>query len=181
MKNEPAEQPQASTCVTESVSLRAATPDDESFLFALYASTRAEEIAAWGWDEAQRNNFLRFQFMAQRQHYEMSYPQMDHEIILFNGTAAGRIMVFRSDHEIILVDIALLPEQRGLGAGTVLIQLLLEEARHTCKPLRLHVTKENRARRLYARLGLEIVEETETHFKMEYRPAVGEKETGNNA
>jgi len=48
-----------------SIDLRAATASDEPFLFALYASTREHELAAWGWEPAQRDAFLRMQWMAQ--------------------------------------------------------------------------------------------------------------------
>ena len=40
------------------VTLRPLHADDELFLFALYCSTRADEIAAWGWEPAQREAFL---------------------------------------------------------------------------------------------------------------------------
>ena len=36
------------------VRVRPMRADDEPFLFALYCSTRADEIATWGWEPAQR-------------------------------------------------------------------------------------------------------------------------------
>lgn len=156
--------------MTRNVAMRPVCADDEAFLYELYASTRAEEMAAWGWDAAQQEMFLRLQFTAQRQHYEMAYAQSDHKIILFDDRAAGRMLVFRSELEIVLVDIALLPEHRNTGIGAALIGDLLLEAEQAGKPVRLHVIKQNRARRLYERLGFEIIEDTGTHFKMERRP-----------
>ena len=39
------------------INCRRARPDDESFLYELYASTRSEEMADWGWDTAQQEFF----------------------------------------------------------------------------------------------------------------------------
>jgi len=47
-------------------SLRPIRLDDEGFLFRLYASTRQEEISAWGWNQAQQEAFLHVQYTAQR-------------------------------------------------------------------------------------------------------------------
>ena len=59
------------------VSLRPEQPEDEDFLFAVYASTRAEELAVTGWDEATRSAFLNLQFRAMRQGYHASFPQAE--------------------------------------------------------------------------------------------------------
>lgn len=153
-----------------SVTLRTTNPGDESFLYDLYCSTRNEEIAAWGWDASQQEAFLRLQFNAQRQHYDLSYEGADHKIILLDDQPVGRILVFDCEREYVLVDIALLPQLRGNGIGTQLIQTLLDEAGHSGKPVVLHVEKHNRARRLYERLGFETVGDTGVYFKMEWRP-----------
>jgi ribosomal protein S18 acetylase RimI-like enzyme len=51
-----------------------------------------------------------------------------------------------------------------------LIKDLLTEAERAGKPVSLHVAKDNRARRLYERLGFETLEDTGIYFKMESRP-----------
>ena len=159
-----------------SVTLRTANPDDEAFLHELYCSTRSEEISGWGWDASQQQAFLRLQFIAQRQHYEMAYEGADHKIVLLEDRPAGRILVFRSEQEYVLVDIALLPDQRGGGIGTALILKLLDEAKHAGKGVSLHVEKHNRARKLYQRLGFETVGDSGVYFKMEWRPDPDETE-----
>ena len=158
-----------------SFDLRPACADDEAFLFELYCTTRNEEIAAWGLDSSQQEILLRMQFNAQRQHYELAYEATEHSIILAENRPTGRIMVFRSEHEFVLVDIALLPDARGRGIGTALIADLLTEAERAGKPVSLHVAKDNRARRLYERLGFEICEDTGMYFKMELLPERGHK------
>ncbi len=44
--------------------LRPEEPQDQAFLFELYASTRREELDAWGWPPQARAAFLRMQFQA---------------------------------------------------------------------------------------------------------------------
>ena len=150
--------------------LRPACAVDEAFLFELYCATRSEEIATWGLESTQQEMLLRMQFNAQRQHYELAYEALEHSIILVGNRPMGRIMVFRSEREFVLVDVALLPDARSMGIGTALIADLLTEAERAGKPVSLHVAKDNRARRLYERLGFETLEDTGMYFKMESRP-----------
>jgi ribosomal protein S18 acetylase RimI-like enzyme len=58
-----------------------------------------------------------------------------------------------------IVDIALLPEQRGKGIGTALLRDLLAEADGTGKRVTIHVERLNPALRLYERLGFRVAEE----------------------
>jgi ribosomal protein S18 acetylase RimI-like enzyme len=151
------------------VTLRPAGPDDESFLYELYCSTRVEEMAAWGLDQAQQKTFLELQFTARQRHYEIAFEGADHKIILCDDRPIGRMLVYRSEREIRLVDIALLPETRNGGIGASLIQALLEEARSTGKSVTLHVDKLNRAARLYERLGFSVTGDTGGSYKMEWQ------------
>jgi ribosomal protein S18 acetylase RimI-like enzyme len=153
-----------------SVTLRPACADDEGFLLALYASTRQDEMAAWGWPAAQQEIFLRLQYLALQQRYAAERDRSEHRIILREGVPVGRILVIRSADEIRLADIALLPEQRSTGIGSALIGDLQEEAVRTGLPVRLHVTRDNRAARLYERLGFVVIGDTGSHFKMEWLP-----------
>ena len=104
--------------------LRDATPDDEAFLFEVYASTRMEELAATGWNDNQKRAFIQMQFLAR----ERSQPRVDSKIILLNGRAIGRMLVDRGETAILLRDIALLTEYRNAGIGSRLIQELMKEA-----------------------------------------------------
>src|SRR5689334_8532085 len=93
------------------VSLRAATPDDQDFLFEVYASTRIDELAETGWPDDQKRAFIQMQFRIR----ERSYPRVDNHIVLLNGRAIGRMLVDRGSEEIVLRDIALLTEYRNAG------------------------------------------------------------------
>ena len=152
------------------VTLRPVRPDDKDFLFQLYASTRAAELAPLDWGETERTVFLRMQFDAQCRDYAARFPAAGHQLILLDNERAGRIWVARSVEEIRLVDIALLPSACGLGIGTRLLKELIAEAAAAAKPLRLSVPKHNEAaRRLYERLGFTLTGEMTTHFRMEHK------------
>lgn len=149
--------------------LRALEPGDEAFLYSLYCSTRSDEIDGWGLAGPQREIILELQFRARERHYDIAFPHADHRIILVDELPAGRIMVFRSAVEIRLVDVALLPAHRGRGIGESLVRSLCDEAASAGKPVTLHVTKSNRAARLYERMGFRTVDDIGTDYKMEWR------------
>lgn len=154
------------------VELRPVVADDDSFLFEVYASTRHDEMAAWGWDAAQRDGFLRMQFMMQRNAYAMQFPEASHDIILLDEKPVGRMIVARHDYAIRFVDFALLPEARGKGIGTRLFREVLDEAAATSRPCLLKVLKANpRAVQLYERLGFVNTGEDAIYVDMEWRSA----------
>src|SRR5207302_173775 len=72
-----------------------------------------------------------------------------------------------------IVDIAFLPEHRGRGMGTALMQDLLDEAELAGKPVTIHVEQFNPAMRLYRRLGFEKVEGHGVYDLMRWTPADG--------
>ena len=152
------------------ITLRPVQEPDQLFLAALYASTRADEMALVDWPAETRQAFLRMQYDAQTGYYRQVFPDMDYRIILRDGSAIGRIIVHRAAEEIRLVDVALVPEARNVGIGTGLIGELLDEAQETHKPLRLHVETFNRARHLYIRLGFHELENNGIYSHMEWQP-----------
>lgn len=135
--------------------LRPAVAADEGFLRRLYDSTRAQELAAWGWDAAAQSAFLDLQFRAQRTHHQRLWPQASEEIVLVDGQPAGRRLWALGESELRLIDIALLPECQGQGVGGALVQALMDLAAHNGLTLRLMVQSDGPAQRLYQRLGLQ--------------------------
>ena len=131
------------------LSLREATPADQAFLLEVYASTRLEELEPFGWDDDQKQAFIKMQFMAR----ERTYPRADSRVILLSGRPVGRMLVDRGEATILLRDIALLTEYRNAGIGTRLIEDLKTEAVSSGKPIELHVVATSAAVRLYERLG----------------------------
>lgn len=151
-----------------SLRLRPITPEDEPFLAALYASTRAQELALTNWSDDEKAMFCRMQFNAQTADYQRNYSDASFQIIERDGVAAGRLLVRRLDDAIYVIDIALLPEHRGAGIGTKLLKDLQEEARAAGKKLSIHVEQFNPARRLYERLGFQQVEEKGVYLLMRW-------------
>jgi ribosomal protein S18 acetylase RimI-like enzyme len=152
------------------VTLRPETDADIPFLQAVYASTRAEEMALVDWPLEQQQEFVLSQFRFQRQHYKQYYSDSQFDVILVDDAPAGRLYVHRGPKEIRIVDIALLPEFRGRGIGQGLLEGLQSEARAKGQPVSIHVERFNRALRLYERLGFKIAgEQGPVYFYMEYR------------
>jgi ribosomal protein S18 acetylase RimI-like enzyme len=153
----------------EGITLRPIRPEDEGFLFDVYASTRVDELDALGWSDAQRETLLRMQFRAQHQSYLAQFPMADFQIILWHERPIGRLYIERKTDEMRGIDIALVPEYRQAGIGTAILRDLLAEAARDGKPFRIHVEKFNRAQQLYKRLGFTTLDDGAYLF-MEWRP-----------
>ena len=151
-----------------SINLRPIVPEDEAFLYQVYAGTRTEELAVTGWDEAQKEQFLRMQFHAQHRYYQETFPDACYQVIASEEHLAGRLYVDRRPEEIGIIDIALLPAYRGLGIGSVLLKEILAEASAARKPVRIYVERFNRALRLYERLGFRMIGDTGVYFHLEW-------------
>src|SRR5258706_2224397 len=82
-----------------SLALREVGINDGPFLFRLYASTRQEEIAAWGWNQARQEMFLRMQFRAWQQGLLAQASTTEDRIVLIEDQPIGRIVVIRSSTE----------------------------------------------------------------------------------
>lgn len=152
----------------ETVSLRPITPADEAFLLALYTSTRELELQVVPWTPEQKQQFLEMQFRAQHQYYQDHYTGSTFDVILVDGTPAGRLYVARWATEIRIIDIAMLPAWRGQGLGTSLLQAMQTEAADAKKRLTIHVERMNPALRLYERLGFMLSEDKGVYLFLEW-------------
>lgn len=172
----PTHNPIALIPMNQATSLRPERPDDAPFLSQLYASTRADEMNLVAWDERQKEEFLRMQFALQTLHYRQYFPDAAFLIIELEAQPIGRLYVDRSPGQIVVMDIALVPEHRGSGIGGRLMQEILSEARDTQRPVRIHVERHNPALRFYERLQFRLIEDKGIHFYMEWvpEPATGE-------
>ncbi len=150
--------------------LRSAEEGDHVFLYQLYASTRADELAAWGWAEAQREAFLQLQFRAQQLHYLSQMPQAVHQVVCLDDQPVGRLILATDTKAIHIADIALLPEYRNRGIGAALIGDIIATAAQTGRIVSLQVAANNPAQHLYERLGFHIVAQTDLYYLMEIVP-----------
>lgn len=152
------------------IAYRPMTDEDLAFVAALYASTRAEEVASTGWPPEMQQAFLDQQHRAQHQHYRGAYPEGEWLIIERGGQAVGRLYLAEVGADINLIDISLLAEARGAGLGGAIMADLRDHAAARGKGIELYVEKFNPARRLYLRLGFAAVEEAGVYDRMVWRP-----------
>lgn len=145
--------------------------EDEALLLETYSSTRVDEMNLVPWDAAQKKAFLQMQFDAQQRHYRSYFPDASHDLILVDGQPIGRIYVDRRETEIRILDLTLLPEARGRGVGTLILQDLMKEAAEADKALSIYVESFNRSLGLFQRLGFVKMEETAASWLMQWRAA----------
>ncbi len=150
------------------ISLRPVSANNTEFLMQVYASTRQEELAIWGWSPAQQASFVRMQFHVRQRGYAAAYPSADTSVVCVGDVPVGSTVVFRGTTEMRLVDISLLPEFRSRGIGGELIRILISEAGDSRRALRLCVLRSNRAARLYERLGFAATGGDPMYCEMEF-------------
>ena len=153
------------------VTYRAMTDDDLPFVAALYASTRAEEVAVTGWPPEMQAAFLQQQHQAQHSHYRLHYADAAWLIIQQHGADVGRLYLDCRDDDVRVVDISLVPPARGQGIGGAVLRDVLAMAADSGRIVGIHVEKVNPARRLYERLGFAMVEDKGIYDYLVARPA----------
>jgi ribosomal protein S18 acetylase RimI-like enzyme len=164
------------------VELRPATVEDRDLLERVYASTRARELALVPWSDEQKRAFVRFQFEAQSTDYASNYPDASFDVVLVDGAPAGRLYVERRPRENRIIDIALLPEFRGRGVGTRLLQAVLDESAAAGSAVTIHVERDNPAQTLYGRLGFQVAaDDGGVYMLMEWRQHTGAPVQANTA
>ncbi|MFO0692067.1 MAG: GNAT family N-acetyltransferase [Polyangiales bacterium] len=85
-------------------------------------------------------------------------PGLSDLVVELDGRPVGRVVVSETEPQIVILDLSLIEDARGLGIGSSLIEGLSEVASRRGVPIRLHTDTGHRARRLYERLGF-VVEE----------------------
>ncbi len=141
--------------------LRRCAEDDSAFAFAMRkAAFRVYVDKSGGWDDRK-----------ERQRHERNFALYDYRVIRFQGADCGIMTLDLTSECLKLNQIFIAPEYQGHGIGERCMSLLFGEARRLGLPIRLRVMKVNpRAAALYERLGFAVVDETETHTIMQWRP-----------
>lgn len=148
---------------TLAFALRAALPADAAFEHLLYASTR-DDLRPLGPEVF--DGFIGMQFRVQSMSIRLDHPHAERQIVVVEDVSAGRLITDSSGDEIEVIDVALLPQFRGQGLGTSVLRGVLAQADRLGRAVRLHVEKQNRAVRLYERLGFSIFEDVGMYFGM---------------
>jgi len=150
--------------------LRRETDADIPFLARLYATTREAELAQAPWEPLSKLAFVLNQFDAQRRHYRSYYPDTAFDVIEQDGVPVGRLYLEPRSDSYHIIDIALMPEMRGQGLGTELLEALLAHAGALGKGVGISVETFNPALRLYRRLGFAHLSDEGIYLTMEWRP-----------
>jgi len=156
--------------MASTVTFRPVEEKDAGFLSKVYASTRYEELQATGWPQQQIDEFLRMQFEAQDTFYKQQFPDAQYQVVQYEGQDVGRLYLDLREDEVRIVDIALLPEYRGKGLGTQLLNSIIQDAGQKQLSVRIHVEKNNSALNLYLRLGFKKTDDKGVYWLME-KPA----------
>jgi len=154
------------------LALRPALPQDEIFLYELYAAIRGPLFAMAPITAAQREHLLRMQFQAQISSYTQQFPNSCYHVVLLDSKPVGRLWVAPGDHAFLLVDIGIHPSVQSKGLGTVLVQRLQQEAQTIKLPIKSVVDRFNPGSlKFHQRLGFQVVREDQLQFYMEWHPA----------
>ena len=141
------------------LTLRPALAADEAFLFALRKATMTEQLTRVGEpadDDTHRSRLLH--------RYDTA------RVICLDGVPAGLLKAHRTDSEWVVVQFQVTPALQGRGIGESVLHTVLRAAQADALPVTLKVLKGNPAKRLYDRLGFEVVDEDETQFYMRRVP-----------
>ncbi len=157
----------AVTTVSDTVRLRPVTDADREFLAALYATTR-DDLLLLPLAGGQRDALLAMQYRAQDLHYRQQFPDASFDVVESDGRAVGRLYVDRSTDDVQIIEVSLLPEQRGRGVGSALLGALQAEAAAAGQRLSLHVAIDSRAAALYERLGFRMVADLGMYRRLEW-------------
>lgn len=140
--------------------LRPATDEDREFIFSSYRATLRPYVEwAWGWNEE-------FQSAGFWKHH----PLEAFRVVMVASERAGAIHVEEQASLNFVRMIFLLPKFQGCGIGSALLRGEAERARGQGRPLHLKVIKVNPAKRLYERLGFDVMEEDEATYHMRWVP-----------
>lgn len=153
------------------LAVRPALPQDEIFLYDLYAAIRGPQFEQAPITAAQREHLLRMQFRAQLSSYTQQFPNSCYHVVLLDSKLVGRLWVAPGDNAFLLVDIGIHPSVQSKGLGGVLVQRLQQEAQQAKLPIRSTVDRFNPGSlRFHQKLGFKVVREDLLQYYMEWRP-----------
>jgi ribosomal protein S18 acetylase RimI-like enzyme len=159
-----------SQSMTPEVTRRAATEQDDAFLFALFRDVRSAEFAQARLAPAQLDFLMSIQYAGQKQTYGAQYPA-GNEIVLLDGKPIGRMWLYRGAEEHHLVDISLMTEFRNRGIGGALLAEAIAAARAAGVRLCCSVAATNEGSlRFHQRLGFRIAGRDEVYCDLAVEP-----------
>lgn len=156
---EPLRDALASADAFRGYALRAATHEDETFLYLLHREAMRDYVEmTWGWNEAW-----------QRTHFASSYAPLQNVVIVRTANPAadvGRVSLARHWRWIFLRDIELAAAERRHGIGSAIVGAVIALAQASDRHVELNVLACNPARHLYERLGFRVVRDDGARLRM---------------
>lgn len=145
-------------------------PSEEAFLYLLFASNRAPEMALMPISARDKEFLLQVQFRSMNETYRRSFPSARYDIIELDRWPIGRIVSEVRTDCVYYIDFALLPQAQGLGVGSIVLEAALDEPRQLGLPARLRMFMHNfAAQRLYDTLGFTTIAEDPPQIVLEWR------------
>ena len=140
--------------------LRDAANSDHDFIYQIKKQSIYPYVERlFGWDEEyQRNDF------------ESDFNMHDFKIIEADERSVGFVQTTENEYRINLTELHLLPAYQGRGIGSDIIRGINARAVRNNKYVTTGCFIANeRARRLYERLGFSLKEKTNTHYVFQYQ------------
>jgi GNAT superfamily N-acetyltransferase len=141
------------------VASRPSVPSDRGWLYSLKRDALGPYVEArWGWDETKQRAI----FLADLDSHSV-------QILQIGGVEVGCLCSYRDDPLWVISQLFIMRNYQRQGIGSAVLINEIANARAEGLRPALRVLKVNPARKLYQRMGLETVQETDTHFCMEMR------------
>lgn len=140
----------------EKIQFRSVSENDIPYLLKLRKITMDEHILNAGLLPSEENHLNRI-------YYRFDCAQ----IVQYENKDVGLLKVVKEGDVWDLVQVQIDPSLQGLGIGCYLISNVLADANNHKVGVKLSVFKQNPAKKLYDRLGFEIVDETDTTYEMQ--------------
>ena len=152
------------------VSLRQVRQADEPFLYDVFCTGLADEVAAMP-DPRLVRHFLRIQYTAQETRFRSRFPGHERYVVTHAGRDVGRFYLHRTPSMLHAIDMTMLPEHRSAGIGSRLLADLFDEARDHHQLVSARVPRRNqRATAFYSSLGFRLVAMDDLDHYYEWRP-----------
>jgi ribosomal protein S18 acetylase RimI-like enzyme len=142
---------------------RPAVESDYQFMWDLHRQTfRSYVEATWGWDEEWQARYF-------RETRDLSH----YEILNDNKQDIGCVGLRNDENVLFLEYVAILPEHQNRGLGSEVVGHVLPSAAERGVPVGLSVLRVNPAKKLYERMGFQVIGSDEFKYYMEAVPTVG--------
>ncbi len=138
-------------------SLRPATARDRDLLARPHERCYREVVVA---------QFGQWDATLQRGFFERKWDPARYQIVSWQDGNVGAVAVQKNPDHVFLSEVLIDPAYQNRGLGSEIVRQVAAEASSQGLPVRLQVLHQNRARRLYERLGFVPTGRTDTHILM---------------